>query len=145
VWYYSAGQNDSPPYIFPRNSGNCLSLALKLGPIDGRSALISPIKIEWNPRDIEKLSIQARGKRPGQKDSTLFKLGFSIDNYVQHIAFEGNLILQLAMGRKDQLTEYERGQINAYPAQGVSASQIGAAIGRSRKPISNYLCDPASY
>jgi hypothetical protein len=85
VWYYSAGQNDSPPYIFPRNSGNCLSLALKLGPIDGRSALISPIKIEWNPRDIEKLSIQARGKRPGQKDSTLFKLGFSIDNYVHHI------------------------------------------------------------
>jgi IS30 family transposase len=49
------------------------------------------------------------------------------------------------MGRKGQLTEYEGGQIDAYAAQGVSASQIAAAIGRSRKPIYNYLRDPASY
>ncbi|KAL4108535.1 hypothetical protein PRIC1_000250 [Phytophthora ramorum] len=49
------------------------------------------------------------------------------------------------MGRKGQLTEYERGHFDVFAAQGVSASQIAAAIDRSRKPISSYLRDPDAY
>jgi hypothetical protein len=65
------------PYIFPRNSDHCFSLALKLGPIDGRSAMIPPIEFEWNPRDIKKIAIQARGKRPVKRIAHFLNL-FSV-------------------------------------------------------------------
>ncbi|KAG3140796.1 hypothetical protein PI126_g15814 [Phytophthora idaei] len=45
------------------------------------------------------------------------------------------------MGRKGQLADYERGQTDPALPKG----QRQAAIGRSRKPIANYLRDPATY
>jgi hypothetical protein len=41
----------------------------------------------------------------------------------------------LVMGTKGQLTEYERGQIDAYATQGLNVSRIAATVGRSRKTV----------
>jgi DNA-binding CsgD family transcriptional regulator len=59
--------------------------------------------------------------------------------------FATNLISCLLMGTKAQLTESDRGQTDAYAAQGLNASRIAATVGRSRKTVTNYLRDLAGY
>lgn len=43
------------------------------------------------------------------------------------------------MGRKPRLTEYERGQIDAKRAAGLSVTQISKDIGRSFHAVKNYV------
>jgi transposase len=49
------------------------------------------------------------------------------------------------MPRGKQLSEYERGQINAYSEQGLNATQIAKKVGRDRSTISRFVANPTFY
>lgn len=49
------------------------------------------------------------------------------------------------MGRREQLSECERGQIQAYHESGLSHRKIAQKIGRSQNVVSNFLRNKAEY
>ncbi|XP_039958902.1 uncharacterized protein LOC120773838 [Bactrocera tryoni] len=49
------------------------------------------------------------------------------------------------MGRGEQLSEYERGQIEVYRESGLSHHKIAQKIGRSQNVVSNFLGNKAEY
>lgn len=49
------------------------------------------------------------------------------------------------MGRKKQLSEYEKGQITAYHQQRLSNRQIAKLLGRTPTVVGSFLNNPANY
>jgi len=49
------------------------------------------------------------------------------------------------MGRAQQLTDVEKGQIIAYKNSGININQISSKIGRSRCAVANFLKNPGNY
>lgn len=49
------------------------------------------------------------------------------------------------MGKRKQLTEHEKGQIDAFFCEGIAKKEIARRLGRSPRVVRNYLQNPSRY